>query len=226
MDAQSANWSTIDDVLRVVLDKQLPRDRFRQFVLAQWNAKRFAFQVSEVEGLVRKVAALAETGTLTYHGRPDQPVCPSRHLFGDPENIAARLVFDPPNSPTSPEPIEFHTHPVESIIAVLRGSGSYLVCHRDEHGRDVVVDVPLTAGSIVCFPADVVHTIEVGSEGVETLNITDRLNQPKWRDDPTLVNTGPAASPDFAVSIEPPAGAPTVPYARFSRSRPTTDGIL
>ncbi|HYO52229.1 hypothetical protein [Archangium sp.] len=226
MEARAANWSTIDDVLRAVLDGQIPRDRFRRFVLAQWNAKRFAFQASEVDGLVRKVAALAETAGITHHGRPDQPVCPSRHFFGDQGSIAARLVFDPPNSPTSPEPIEFHTHPVESVIAVMRGSGSYLVCHRDELGRDVVVEVPLTAGSVVCFPAGVVHTIEVGSEGVETLNITDRLNQPKWRDDPTLVNTGPEASPDFAVAVEPPTGAPTVPYAGFSRSSLAADGIL
>lgn len=226
MQAQGANWSTIDDVLQAVLDRKSPRDRFRQFVLAQWNAKRFAFQAREVDGLARKVAALAETGALTYHGRPDQPVCPSRHLFGDLNSVAARLVFDPPNSATNPEPIEFHTHPTETVIAVTRGSGSYLVCHRDELGRDVIVEVPLTAGSVVCFPAGVVHTIEVGADGIETLNITDRLNQPKWRDDPTLVNTGPEASPDFAAAVEPPAGAPTVPYAGFSRPSRAADGVL
>jgi len=131
-------------------------------------------------------------------------------------SVAARLVFDPPNSPAQPETIEFHTHPVESVIVVLRGGGSYRMCHRDASGRNVVVDVPLEAGSVVCFPSDVVHTIECGPAGIETLNITDRLNQPAWRHDPTLLNTGPAASPDFARSTDPPADAPLMSYANFA----------
>ncbi|HMG57838.1 MAG TPA: hypothetical protein VK601_30260, partial [Kofleriaceae bacterium] len=191
----------------------------REFVIAQWNARRFAFGSAPSAAWVAKAAALAETAGVTYHGRPDQPVCPSRHLLGDDARVAARVVFDPPNSPDRPEAIEFHTHPVDSVIAVLRGGGSYRICHRDPTGRDVVVDVPLEAGTVVCFPRDVVHTIECGQHGVETLNITDRLNQPAWRDDPALRNTGPAASPDFARPADPPAGAPMIPYASFAGAR-------
>jgi len=212
-------WATIDELLGAVLDRTVSRAELREFVVTQWNAKRFAFRAGAIAAWVPKVAALAERAGVTHHGRPDQPICPSRHLFGDDASVAARLVFDPPNSPERPEPIEFHTHPVESVIVVLRGGGSYRMCHRDAAGRDVVVDVPLEAGSVVCFPGDIVHTIECGAEGVETLNITDRLNQPAWRDDPTLQNTGPAASPDFARAADPPAGAPTVPYAGFAAAR-------
>lgn len=220
----SRTWATIDQLLGAVLDRTVTRAQLQEFVIAQWNAKRFAFRSEAIAAWLPKVAALAETAGITHHGRPDQPVCPSRHLFGDPTSVAARLVFDPPNSPERPETIEFHTHPVESVIVVLRGGGSYRMCHQDAAGRDVVVDVPLEAGTVVCFPGDIVHTIECGPEGVETLNITDRLNQPAWRDDPTLLNTGPAASPDFARASDPPAGAPMVPYAGFAAAR--SPGLL
>jgi hypothetical protein len=209
-------WTTIDELLGDVLDRTVTRAQLRELVIAQWNARRFSFHSELRAAWVGKVAALAENAGVTYHGRPDQPVCPSRHLFGDDTSVAARLVFDPPSSPERPEPIELHTHPVESVIVVLRGGGSYRVCHRDTAGRDVIVDVPLEAGSVVCFPASVVHTIECGQQGIETLNITDRLNQPAWRDDPALVGSGPAASPDFARASDPPARAPAVPYASFA----------
>jgi hypothetical protein len=220
----SRAWATIDELLDAILDQSVTRAQLQEFVIAQWNAKRFAFRSEALAAWAPKVAALAERAGVTHHGRPDQPVCPSRHLFGDDGSVAARLVFDPPNSPERPETIEFHTHPVESVIAVLRGGGSYRMCHRDDAGRDVVVDVPLEAGSVVCFPGNIVHTIECGPEGVETLNITDRLNQPAWRDDPTLVNTGPAASPDFARAEDPPPGAPMVAYASFAAAR--SPGLL
>jgi hypothetical protein len=216
---QSRAWATIDELLGAALDRTLTRQQLHELVVAQWNAKRFAFHSEAIAAWLPKVAALAERAGVTHHGRPDQPICPSRHLFGDEASVAARLVLDPPNSPEQPEPIEFHTHPVDSVIAVLRGGGSYQMCHRDAAGRDVVVNVPLEVGSVVCFPAGIVHTIECGAQGIETLNITDRINQPAWRDDPTLVNTGPAASPDFARAVDPPAGALVVPYASFAAAR-------
>ncbi|HET7500892.1 MAG TPA: hypothetical protein VFK02_07820 [Kofleriaceae bacterium] len=221
---QSRTWASIDEVIGAVLDRTVTRAELRELVIAQWNARRFAFRAGALAGWAPRVAALAGAAGVTYHGRPDQPVCPSRHLFGDDASVAARLVVDPPSSPEHPEPIEFHTHPVESVIAVLRGGGSYQMCHRDAAGRDVVVNVPLEAGSVVCFPRDIVHTIECGAQGIETLNITDRLNQPAWRDDPTLTSTGPAASPDFARAADPPAGARVVPYASFAA--PRTAGVL
>jgi acyl-CoA synthetase (AMP-forming)/AMP-acid ligase II len=209
-------WSSIDDLLGAVLDRSVPRAHLQAFVIAQWNAKRFAFHAEAMAVWLPRVAALVERAGVTHHGRPEQPVCPSRHLFGDHERVAARVVFDPPSSPERPETVEFHTHPVDSVIVVLGGGGSYRMCHRTTAGRAVVVDVPLEPGSIVCFPRDVIHTIECGPQGIETLNITDRLNQPAWRDDPTLLNTGPAASPDFARPVEPPEGAPIVSYAEFA----------
>ena len=212
----SRAWATIDEVLGAVLDRSITRAQLQAFVVAQWNARRFAFRSGALTAWAPQVAALARTAGVTYHGRPDQPICPSRHLFGDDTSVAARVVFDPPSSAERPEPIEFHTHPVDSVIAVLRGGGSYRMCHRDAAGREVVVDVPLEAGSVVCFPGDIVHTIECGASGIETLNITDRLNQPAWRDDPALLHTGPAASPDFACASDPPAGAPLVAYTDFA----------
>lgn len=212
-------WRTIDDLLCAVLEQRVTAAQLQAFVAAQWNARRFAFRAEALATWLPRVAALSEVAGVTHHGRPDQPVCPSRHLFGDLDRVAARLVFDPPTSPEQPEPVEFHTHPVESVIAVLRGGGSYRMCHRDPAGRVVVVDVPLAAGSVVCFPRDVVHTIECGSHGIETLNITDRLNQPAWRDDAALRNTGPAASPDFARPRDPPVGAPMIAYAEFAAAR-------
>jgi len=209
-------WTTIDELMNAILDQAVTPAQLRELVIAQWNAKRFAFRSELRAAWVAKVAALAQTAGVTHHGRPEQPVCPSRHLFGDAAHIAARLVFDPPSSPEQPESIEFHTHPVDSVIAVLRGGGSYRVCQRDAAQRDVIVDVPLYAGAVVCFPAGVIHTIECGTQGIETLNITDRLNQPAWRDDPTLHGTGPVASPDFANAANPPASALAVPYASFA----------
>jgi hypothetical protein len=206
----------IDDVLAAVLERAMSREAFRGFVRHRWEARRFAFRAADPAGLAARVAALAAGARITHHGRPDQPVCPSRHLFGDDDSVSARLVFDPPESPETPAPIEFHTHPADSIIAVVSGSGSYRMCRRDADGSDVVIDVPLSAGSVVCFPADVIHTIVIGPDGIETLNLTDRLNQPAWRDDPSLEQSGPPASPDFARSTDPPAGARTVPYAAFS----------
>ncbi len=220
----SREWANIDELLGAVVDRTITRAQLRDFVIVQWSAKRFAFRSEPSAAWVPKVAALAETAGVTHHGRPDQPICPSRHLFGDDVGVAARVVFDPPNSPERPETIEFHTHPVESVIAVLRGGGNYRVCHRDTAGRDVVVNVPLEAGTVICFPGDVVHTIECGRQGIETLNITDRLNQPAWRDDPALVNTGPVASPDFARPSDPPADAPIVAYASFVGAR--VSGLL
>jgi hypothetical protein len=217
-------WATIDELLGAVLDRTVTRAQLQEFVLAQWHAKRFAFRSGAIATWIARVAALSEQAGVTYHGRPDQPICPSRHLFGDEASVAARVVIDPPNSPERPETIEFHTHPVESVIVVLNGGGSYCMCHHDAAGREVVVEVPLEAGSVICFPGDIVHTIECGPQGIETLNITDRLNQPAWRDDPTLVNSGPAASPDFARAIDPPAGAPVVPYAGFAAA--PTAGLL
>jgi hypothetical protein len=220
----SRTWSTIDELLGAVLDRNVTSAQLQEFVIAQWNAKRFAFRSAAIDAWIPKIAALAEEAGVTYHGRPDQPICPSRHLFGDSERVAARVVFDPPSSAERPEEIEFHTHPVESVIAVLRGGGSYRMCHRDASGRDVIVNVPLEAGWVVCFPRDVVHTIDCGAQGIETLNITDRLNQPAWRDDPTLVNTGPEASPDFSRPVDPPAGATAIRYANFAA--PGSPGLL
>ncbi|HMG24320.1 MAG TPA: hypothetical protein VK607_23455, partial [Kofleriaceae bacterium] len=95
----SGGWTTIDDLLGAVLDQTVTRAELREFVVAQWNARRFAFGPEPSAAWVAKAAALAETAGVTYHGRPDQPVCPSRHLLGDDARVAARVVFDPPNSP-------------------------------------------------------------------------------------------------------------------------------
>src|SRR6185369_4307198 len=40
----SRTWATIDELLGAVLDRTVTRAELREFVIAQWNAKRFAFR--------------------------------------------------------------------------------------------------------------------------------------------------------------------------------------
>lgn len=105
----------------------------------------------------------------------------SQHLFGDENHISARLVYDPPKQ-NNQYPLEHHSHPVDTVIFVVNGSGVFSFIYDD---TKKAIDIDLKPGTTLFFPSNTVHTIkEVGNEGLETLNITDRLNQPSYRTEP------------------------------------------
>lgn len=115
---------------------------------------------------------------ITEHGRHDQPLSISQHLFGDENHISARLVYDPPQQDNQ-APLEYHSHPVDTVIVVVSGSGIFSFIFND--GKQLL-DIDLKPGKTLFFPSNTVHTIkEVGNKGLETLNITNRLNQPSYR---------------------------------------------
>ncbi|WP_414623830.1 cupin domain-containing protein [Calothrix sp. CCY 0018] len=115
---------------------------------------------------------------ITEHGRHDQPLSISQHLFGDENRISARLVYDPLKQDNQ-APLEYHSHPVDTVIVVVSGSGIFsFICNDSKQS----IDIDLRPGKTLFFPSNIVHTIkEVGDDGLETLNITNRLNQPSYR---------------------------------------------
>ena len=56
----SRAWATIDELLGAVLDRTVTRAELREFVVAQWNAKRFAFRAGAIAAWAPRVVALAE----------------------------------------------------------------------------------------------------------------------------------------------------------------------
>jgi mannose-6-phosphate isomerase-like protein (cupin superfamily) len=115
---------------------------------------------------------------ITEHGRHEQPLSISQHLFGDENNVSARLVYDPPKKENQ-APLEYHSHPVDTLIVVVSGSGIFSLIYND---RQQPIDIDIKPGKTLFFPSNTVHTIkEVGNNGLETLNITNRLNQPSYR---------------------------------------------
>ncbi len=118
---------------------------------------------------------------ITEHGRYDQPLSISQHLFGDDNHISARLVYDPPKQ-NNQAPLEYHSHPVDTVLVVVSGSGIFSLLRNDSKQP---IDIDLTPGTTLFFPSNTVHTIkEVGNDGLEILNITNRLNQPSYRTEP------------------------------------------
>ncbi|AUB44935.1 Cupin domain protein related to quercetin dioxygenase (plasmid) [Nostoc flagelliforme CCNUN1] len=87
-------------------------------------------------------------------------------------------MYDPPQQDNQ-APLEYHSHPVDTVIVVVSGSGIFSFIFND--GKQPL-DIDLKPGKTLFFPSNTVHTIkEVGNEGLETLNITNRLNQPSYR---------------------------------------------
>ncbi len=139
---------------------------------------------------------------ITEHGRHEQPLSISQHLFGDDNHVSARLVYDPPKQ-NNQAPLEYHFHPVDTVIIVVSGSGIFsFICNDSKQP----IDIDLRPGKALFFPSNTVHTIkEVGNEGLETLNITNRLNQPRYRTEPINEKKDLFIKPseDFSQSYDP-----------------------
>ncbi|MBD2604510.1 cupin domain-containing protein [Scytonema hofmannii FACHB-248] len=140
---------------------------------------------------------------ITEHGRHEQPLSISQHLFGDENHVSARLVYDPPPKQDNQAPLEYHSHPVDTVIVIVSGSGIFsFICNDSKQP----IDIDLRPGKTLFFPSNTVHTIkEVGNEGLETLNITNRLNQPSYRTEPINDKKDLLVKPseDFCQSYDP-----------------------
>lgn len=102
------------------------------------------------------------------------------------KEIAARLVHDsidsvPKDAKFSEYNIEPHSHNSDSIIIVTsrhkEKEATYFL-HDRKLGFDVVIEVPLTLGSVICFPRGVSHTFRPSDTGLSTLNITNVYQEP------------------------------------------------
>lgn len=161
-----------------ILNRTVSRSDFSELVIQKWKSKKFVEFYDNVDSLREKVWSLSFDRLVTEHGRiEDQPLSISQHLFGDLQSVAARVVYDPPTINKS-EHIEYHTHPVNSLIVVLDGTGTCSLLYENKE----LIDVPLKPGASVFFCSNVIHRIkEIGVTGLEILNITERVNQPAYR---------------------------------------------
>jgi mannose-6-phosphate isomerase-like protein (cupin superfamily) len=168
-------------LLQSFFPHQISRKDFSFYVKDMWNSnKGFVTTYDDPEFLRDCIWRLSFDKLITEHGRPEQPLSISQHLFGNENSVSARLVYDPPVT-HGRESLEYHTHPVDTIIIVIGGSGIYSFI-RDDYIQ--TIDVDLSPGKILFFPANTVHTIkQIGLDGLETLNITDVLNQPSYRNE-------------------------------------------
>jgi mannose-6-phosphate isomerase-like protein (cupin superfamily) len=172
--------------LQAVFSRQISRQDFSQYVKQIWDSPQgFVSVYPDLESLRKIIWNLSKNQLITEHGRPKQPLSISQHLFGDQNSVSARLVYDPPIT-CGQEGLEYHTHPVDTVIIVIAGAGVYSFIGADDmQGTNIQgIDVDLTPGKILFFPANILHTIkQIGSDGLETLNITDVLNQPPYREE-------------------------------------------
>jgi uncharacterized cupin superfamily protein len=169
----------IQKIVDAILTESLPRQDFSEIVKEAWESGKFVYAHEEIDFLYKDLMHYSFGEKITEHGREDQPLSISQHILGNESSVAVRLAYDPPNC-GSQSCIEYHSHPVDSLVIVLYGSGKYSLFKRN---INILIDVSLAPGTSIFFPAGIIHTIkEVGSEGIEILYITDRLNQPNYRD--------------------------------------------
>jgi mannose-6-phosphate isomerase-like protein (cupin superfamily) len=162
-----------------ILSQNISRKNFSLYIRSIWESKEgCVMYYHDHNSFCLNIWFLSFDKLITEHGRNEQPLSISQHLFGDENHISARLVYDPPKQDNQ-EPIEYHSHPVDTVIFVVSGSGIFSFIHDDSKQP---IDIDLRPGKTLFFPSNTIHTIkEVGNDGLETLNITDRLNQPSYR---------------------------------------------
>lgn len=177
----SATRASVNNVVGRILERTIDRRTFISYVSEQWDNCRFVSQCDYHNStLEKKVELYARLARPTFHGRANQLLSTCRQLFGGIGEISGRLVFDPPTNKVASEGIEPHTHPVASLIVVTQGGGDFFLLFSQKK-RIIYVRAPLTIGTVVCFPAGVIHTMQPGSKGIQTLNVTDRENLPPLR---------------------------------------------
>ena len=167
--------------LQMFFSHQISSEDFSSYVKDIWNSNLgFVRTYNAPQLICDYIWRLSFDKLITEHGRPEQPSSISQHLFGDENSVSARLVYDLPVT-CGRESLEYHTHPVDTIIIVIAGSGIYSFIQDDFIQG---IDVALNRGKILFFPANTVHTIkQIGLDGLETLNMTNVLNQPSYRDE-------------------------------------------
>lgn len=187
--------------LQDVLCQKISREKFSLYVKNIWKSEKSGVMYyHDPSTFCLKIWHLSFDKLITEHGRYEQPLSISQHLFGDEDHISARLVYDPPKK-NNQYPLEYHSHPVDTVIVVVSGSGVFSFIYDSKKS----IDIDLRAGTTLFFPSNTVHTIkEVGNEGLETLNITDRLNQPTYRTEPINEKKDLLVKPseDFSQSYE------------------------
>ncbi|UJB73427.1 hypothetical protein HRE53_32880 (plasmid) [Acaryochloris sp. 'Moss Beach'] len=193
------SYKSIDNLLFNILDQEISSQYFSDFVRNEWHRYRFVFSCSEIKNLTKKILEFSSSIPESFHGRPDQPISKSQHFFGDKTEISSRFVNDFLASKDYPGEIELHTHPVDSIILVTEGYGSFIVKVRHEY-TDYLISIPLTSGVAICFPSGTAHTMKLGGSSIHTFNITNRINQPPYRvESPTQNNPSfPMPSENFS----------------------------
>lgn len=186
--------------LQDILCQKISREKFSFYVKNIWESEKSGVMYyQEPSSFCLKIWHLSFDKLITEHGRYEQPLSISQHLFGDEDHISARLVYDPPKN--NQYPLEYHSHPVDTVIVVVSGSGVFSFIYDSKKS----IDIDLRPGTTLFFPSNTVHTIkEVGNEGLETLNITDRLNQPTYRTEPINEKKDLLVKPseDFSQSYE------------------------
>lgn len=208
-----------DNIVNEILNKNIESKKFIEHVLGQWKRRQFVTQCGEISALQARITSYAEGIRASFHGRKNQPLSTSCDLFGGSDTVSARLVFDPLTDKRATEGVEPHIHPVASIIVVTQGNGEFFLLYVGGRRRHYI-RVPLTPGTVVSFPAGVVHTMKPGNEGIQTLNVTDRQNLPPGRGDHNLawqVQTMPLCfAMDFSTPADIPEDAEHVDYLAFS----------
>ncbi|MBD2731232.1 cupin domain-containing protein [Nostoc sp. FACHB-892] len=193
----------LEAFLQDILSQNISRDNFSLYVKNIWKSEDgCVMYYHDPSSFCLNIWHLSFDKLITEHGHYEQPLSISQHLFGDENHISARLVYDPPKQDNQ-DPLEYHSHPVDTVIVVISGSGVFSFIYDD--GKQSI-DIDLTPGQTLFFPSNTVHTIkEVGNEGLETLNITDRLNQPSYRTEPINEKKDLLVKPseDFSQSFDP-----------------------
>lgn len=169
----------LEAFLKDILSYNISRENFSLYVKNIWKSEEGCVMYHyDPDSFRIDIWHLSFDKLITEHGRHEQPLSISQHLFGDENHVSARLVYDPPKQDNQFS-LEYHSHPVDTVIVVVSGSGVFSFI-RDDNKQSF--DVDIRPGATLFFPSNTVHTIkEVGNEGLETLNITDRLNQPSYR---------------------------------------------
>lgn len=211
----------LNDIFDAVLDRSITSKNLAEFIAEQWKNRSFFGKYDDIGSLKTRINADAKLVPCSFHGRANQPISSSRHIYGSHDTVSARVVFDPPTENQKLEEIEPHTHPVASIVYVIDGGGEFFLIFDNKKNKHFV-RVVLSPGAAVCFPASIVHTMKPGNQGICTLNITDRQNQPPYRENYSF-NIGANSSqilsnPDFLKIACIPNNLKIENYCDFIRS--------
>jgi hypothetical protein len=181
--------------LQIILEKivssiigDITKVRFKKFVANSWKTGNFAFCINQIY-----YSELIKLHSLDKHDeletRPDFHLShqlPSTSTLLYEKEFSARLVHDSPdprctNLKFKEFNIEPHYHGVDSIIIVTSQhtaeAGKYFL-HDQRLGFHTIIEIPLTFGSVVCFPRNISHTFKPSDVGLSTLNITEYYIEP------------------------------------------------